>query len=247
MRIQQATGRPRRILLSGVFGPFGVDDAFGRRENIMELFHNQVTRGQGTASFRFHHRSFGLYFIAANIDAETTVLDFPSRDRFIRELGKGCDVVGISFIAPNLLKAREMARLVRMHAPGAEIILGGHGAAIEGIEELIDCDHVAKGEGIGWMRRYLGQDPSAPIVHPVLPEHRAPEHHGRARCRGPAPACWCPGLGCVNACRFCSTSHFFGRELHPIPRHRPGDLRDLRADRRPSAAPTTSSSWTRTS
>ena len=47
----------KRVLLTGVFGPFGVDDEYGRKENIMELFHNQVTKGQGLASFRFHHRS----------------------------------------------------------------------------------------------------------------------------------------------------------------------------------------------
>src|SRR5512137_1633673 len=161
--------RQQRVLLSGVFGPFGVDDAYGRRENIMELFHNQVTRGQGVASFRFHHRSFGLYFLAANVDADVTVLDFPSRRRFARELKKGWDVVGISFIAPNFAKAREMARLARLHAPGAVIVLGGHGAAIEGVERMIDCDHVARGEGIGWMRRFLGQDDLAPIFHPALP------------------------------------------------------------------------------
>jgi hypothetical protein len=44
----RAASRPR-ILLSGVFGPYGVDDEFGRRENIMELFHNQVTKAQGVA------------------------------------------------------------------------------------------------------------------------------------------------------------------------------------------------------
>ena len=130
--------RPRRILLSGVFGPFGVDDAYGRKENVMELFHNQVTKAQGAASFRFHHRSFGLYFIAANIAADVTVLDFPSKRRFAAELRKGYDVVGISFIAPNFVKAREMARLARLHAPGATIVLGGHGAAIEGVGDLID-------------------------------------------------------------------------------------------------------------
>ena len=131
--------RPRRVLLSGVFGPFGVDDEFGRKENIMELYHNQVTKAQGPASFRFHHRSFGLYFLADNIDAEVTVLDFPSRESFAREVEKGnYDMVGISFIMPNFDKAREMARIVREKTPRAEIILGGHGAAIEGVEELID-------------------------------------------------------------------------------------------------------------
>ena len=87
--------RPQRVLLSSVFGPFGVDDAYGRKENIMELFHNQITKGQGMASWRFHHRSFGLYFLAANINADVTVLDFPTRKRVMRELKKGYDVVGI--------------------------------------------------------------------------------------------------------------------------------------------------------
>ena len=163
------TPSPKRILLTGVFGPFGVDDDFGRKENIMELFHNQVTREQGLASFRFQHRSFGLYFLAENLDGDVTVLDFPSRDRFQQEVREGYDVVGISFITPNFIKARAMASYVREVLPGATIILGGHGAAIEGVEDLIDCDHVVRGEGIGWLRSFLGQDPAAPLRHPILP------------------------------------------------------------------------------
>ena len=205
----------QRILLSGVFGPFGVDDEFGRRENIMELFHNQVTRGQGLASFRFHHRSFGLYFLAANVDADVTVLDFPSRERFVRELRRGWyDIVGISFIAPNFVKAREMARLARRHAPYATVVLGGHGAAIERVERLIDCDHVVRGEGIGWLRRFLGQDDEAPIVHPALPSTERQSILG-VPLPGRTSSLLVPGLGCVNGCRFCSTSHFFGKTYTP--------------------------------
>ena len=205
----------KRVLLSGVFGPFGVDDEFGRKENIMELFHNQVTKAQGVASFRYHHRSFGLYFIAENIDADVTVLDFPSRKRFEREVARGYDVVGISFIAPNMAKAKEMARITRHLTPDATIVLGGHGAAIEGIEEQIDCDHVVKGEGIRWMRRFLGQDPGAPLVHPALPSTE------RTRIMGiPVPGTpanlLVPGVGCVNGCNFCSTSHFFGKSYTPF-------------------------------
>ncbi len=209
------TSRPRRILLSGVFGPFGVDDEFGRKENIMELFHNQVTKGQGAASFRFHHRSFGLYFLAANLDADVTVLDFPSRKRFVQELARGYDVVGISFIAPNFVKAREMARLVRLHAPRARIVLGGHGAAIEGIERLVDCDHVVRGEGIRGLRAWLGQDPDAPIVHPVLPSAERESIAGIPLLGKPANLL-VPGVGCVNGCSFCSTSHFFGKNYTPF-------------------------------
>jgi len=208
--------KPRRILLSGVFGPFGVDDEFGRKENIMELYHNQVTKAQGPASFRFHHRSFGLYFIADNIDAEVTVLDFPSRSRFTREVERGgYDIVGISFIMPNFDKAREMARIVRENAPRTEIILGGHGAAIEGIEGLIDCDHVVKGEGIRWMREHLGQDPDAPIRHPTLPSAEWMSILG-VPLNGKAASLLVPGVGCVNGCSFCSTSHFFGKSYTPF-------------------------------
>ncbi|MCX6560590.1 MAG: radical SAM protein [Candidatus Aminicenantes bacterium] len=210
----KTTTQPKRILLSAVFGPYGVDDAYGRKENIMELFHNQVTKAQGIGSFRFHHRSFGLYFLAANIDADVTVLDFPSRQRFIREIKKGYDIVGISFIMPNFIKAKEMARLVRLHAPQAKIVLGGHGTAIEGIETLIDCDEVAKGEGIRWLRTYLGQDPEAPIYHPTLRSAQYMRIFG-VPLFGKSASLLVPGLGCVNGCKFCSTSHFFGRTYTP--------------------------------
>lgn len=209
------TDRPPRILLSGVFGPFGVDDEFGRKENIMELFHNQVTRGQGLASFRFHHRSYGLYFLAANVDADVTVLDFPTLRQFEREVQKGYDLVGISFIAPNFVKAREMARVTRLISPGAEIVLGGHGAAVEGVETAIQCDHVVRGEGIGWLRRHLGQDPDAPIVHPTIPASDRSSIMGIPLTSIPGNLL-VPGVGCVNGCRFCSTSHFFGRAYTPF-------------------------------
>jgi hypothetical protein len=207
--------RPVRILLSGVFGPYGVDDDYGRAENVMELFHNQVTKAQGLASFRFQHRSFGLYFIAANVDADVTVLDFPSEQRFVDELENGYDIVGISFIAPNFSKARQMARLTRAGAPEATIILGGHGAAIEGVEDLIDCDHVVCGEGIRWLRSFLGQDPNAPIVHPALPSTERQSIFG-VPVPGPTANLLVPGVGCVNGCSFCCTSHFFGRRYTPF-------------------------------
>jgi hypothetical protein len=205
----------KKVLLTGVFGPFGVDDEYGRKENIMELFHNQVTREQGLASFRFQHRSFGLYFIAQNVDADVTVLDFPSKRRFEQEVKKGYDIVGISFIAPNFLKAREMARFVRANCPGTEIVLGGHGTAIEGIEKLIECDHIARGEGIRWLRSHLGQDPDAPIFHPALPSSERNIIHG-VPVPGPKASLLVPGVGCVNACKFCCTTHYFGKAYTPF-------------------------------
>ena len=201
----------QKILLSGVFGPFGVDDQFGRKENIMELFHNQVTREQGLSSFRFHHRSFGLYFLAENIEGDVTVLDFPSKKAFRKEVRKGYDLIGISFIAPNFLKTREMCRIIRELSPDTFILLGGHGSAVEGVEELLDCDHIIRGEGIRPLRKLLGQDSEAPIVHPVLPSTESTSVFG-VPLGGTSGSIIVPGVGCVNGCSFCCTSHFFGKK-----------------------------------
>ena len=41
-------------------------------------------------------------------------------------------------------------------------------AAIPGIERILDADHIVKGDGIAWMREYLGEDATAPMRHPAL-------------------------------------------------------------------------------
>jgi len=201
------------ILLSSVFGPYGVDDAYGRKENVMELFHNQVTREQGVFSLRFHHHSFGLHLLAENVDAGVKVLDFPSQRRFVSEIKKGYDYVGISFIAPNFVKARRMAELVRQHAPHSKIILGGHGTRVPEVEKLVEHDHICQGEGVRWLRQLLGENPDQPIKHPVLGSTLQKWIMGIPR---PIDAAvLIPGVGCPNACRFCCTSHFFDKQYTP--------------------------------
>jgi hypothetical protein len=89
-------GTHARILLSSVFGPYARDDEFGSRSiNPMELYHNQVTRAQGSFSLRMFHRSWGIMLIQANISAPCTVLDFPTRKDFERELTtQRYDIIG---------------------------------------------------------------------------------------------------------------------------------------------------------
>jgi radical SAM superfamily enzyme YgiQ (UPF0313 family) len=196
------------LLLSSVFGPFAVDDSYGRKENRMELFHNQVTREQGIFSYRFNHHSFGLYMMAENIEVPTTVLDFPSLDEFRRELRKGYSHVGISFIVPNVEKARKMAEIVREDSPGTKIILGGHGVSVHDIEHLIPHDHICRGEGVAYLRKLFGEAADKPMRHPLL--HSA---FNRKVMGVPLPkssGVLMPGVGCPNRCRFCCTSHFFG-------------------------------------
>ena len=80
-------GSNTRILLSSVFGPYAQDDEFGSRSiNPMELYHNQVTRAQGSFSLRMFHRSWGIMMIQENISSPCSVLDFPTRKAFAHEL-----------------------------------------------------------------------------------------------------------------------------------------------------------------
>jgi hypothetical protein len=80
-------GMNARILLSSVLGPYAQDDEFGSRSiNPMELYYNQVTRMQGAFSPRLVHRSWGIMMIQENISAPCTVLEFPTREAFAREI-----------------------------------------------------------------------------------------------------------------------------------------------------------------
>jgi radical SAM superfamily enzyme YgiQ (UPF0313 family) len=206
-------GTRARVLLSSVFKPFACDDEFGARaENPMELYHNQVTREQGPFSVRMFHRSWGLMFLQRNISAPCTVLDFPTRERFVRELtSRAYDIVGISSIIVNVGKVREMCRLVRRHSPRSTIVVGGHVAAIPDIERTIDADHVVRGEGIRWLRAFLGEPTDAPIVHPTIGSSFDLRIMGTPNVqRRPTSATIVPSVGCPLGCNFCTTSAFFG-------------------------------------
>ena len=80
--------RMTKLLLTGVFKPYGVDDEYGEVLCSMELLNNQVTREQGIHSPRSNNQTFGLYVLAENVKVPTTVLDFPSWDDFKKEIAK---------------------------------------------------------------------------------------------------------------------------------------------------------------
>lgn len=207
-------GVEAEILLTSVFGPYAQDDEFGGRAiNPMELYHNQVTRVQRSFSLRMFHRSWGIKLIQENIDAPTTLLDFPTRDRFIEEIKtRRYDIIGITSIIPNVEKVAHMCEWVRRHLPQAQILVGGHVANLPGLDQRIDADHIVRGEGVRWTRMYLGQDPAAPIKHPHLLSGLGARSMGLAvrSKRGDTAATLIPSVGCPMGCNFCSTSAMFG-------------------------------------
>jgi len=115
--------------LTSVCRPLG--EQYGDGPSVgYELLFGQVTRAQGEFSPRSTHVQFSLEYIAENLQAATTVLHYPTRAELIRELEKGYDYVGMSFILATLPRAKEAVALIRKHSPNSKIHLGGYGRGV---------------------------------------------------------------------------------------------------------------------
>ncbi len=207
-------GSKARVLLTSVFGPYAQDDGIGSRViNPMELYHNQVTRVQQAYSLRTFQRSWGLMLIQANLQAPCRLLDFPSEQRFLEEIKTNpYDIIGISSIQTNLLKVRKMCKLIRKHQPQATLVLGGHIANLPGLDKWCAPDHIVTGDGVRWMREFVGEDGSAALKHPQVLANIGTRIMGvnLRNHPGDVAATLIPSAGCPLGCNFCSTSAMFG-------------------------------------
>ena len=196
----------KKVLLTSVCRPLG--EAYGDAPSVgYELLHGQVTRAQGMFSPRSLHTQFSLEYIAVNLDAPTTVLQYPSREELIRELKQGYDYVGIAFIMATFHIMEEMVELIRKHSPGTEIILGSYGTVLA--DEVLEQygDHICREEGVAFMRRLLGEaEIPMPYTHPIVINPM--KIFGKKVSQSGMVFA---GLGCANGCDFCCTSHFFKR------------------------------------
>jgi haloalkane dehalogenase len=211
-QVERCRSKSPRILLTTVCRPFGKD---GEGDSVgAELFHAQVTRSQGIFSYRQIIRCWGLDYIAENIDAPSIVLHYPSEAEFLREVRKHhFEVVGINFVVATFHKVRRLSHLIRRSCPGARIVLGGYGTVLSDEELKPFADDICREEGIGYMRRLLGEPDNRPIHHPYAPiesprvfSYSLPTKVAHITC----------GLGCPNGCDFCCTSHFFRRRYVPF-------------------------------
>jgi len=197
----------RKVLLTSVCRPIG--PKYGDAPSVgYELLYRQVLRAQGIFSPRTVNVHFGLEYIAENLDAPTVVLQYPSKRELIRELKKGYDYVGISFIMAIMHKVKEAVALVRKYAPNSKIVLGGYGTVLK--DEVLKPygDYICREEGVAYFRRLLGEpEIPMPYKHPLIVSWL--KIFGR-KVSGTGKIF--AGLGCPNGCDFCCTSHFFSRK-----------------------------------
>ncbi|OGR84886.1 MAG: hypothetical protein A2901_00815 [Elusimicrobia bacterium RIFCSPLOWO2_01_FULL_54_10] len=197
----------KKVLLTSVCRPIGPD--VGDAPSVgYELLYRQVTRAQGIFSPRSLHLNFSLEYIAENLSAPTTVLQYPSKKELIRELKKGYDFIGITFLMAIFHHLKESVELIRRYSPKCKIILGGYGTILS--DEVLKpyADYICREEGVGFFRKLLGEpEGEMPYSHPLIVS-RMKIFSLPVSKTGMIFA----GLGCPNGCDFCCTSHFFKRK-----------------------------------
>ena len=158
----------KKVLLTSVCRPLG--PKYGDAPSVgYELLYSQVTRAQGIFSPRTVNCHYSIEYIAENLDAPTVVLQYPSKREFIRELKKGYDFVGISFLMAVHHKMKEMVALIRRYAPQSKIVLGGYGTVLN--DEVLKpyADFICREEGVAFFRRVLGEpEIPMPYKHPLI-------------------------------------------------------------------------------
>ena len=197
----------KKVLLTSVCRPLG--PKYGDAPSVgYELLYGQVTRAQGLFSPRTFNIHYSLEYIAENLDAPTVVLQYPSERELIRELKKGYDYVGVSFLMAVMHKMKEAVALIRQYAPNSKIVLGGYGTVLKDEALKPYGDYFCREEGVGFFRRLLGE-PEIPMPYkqPLLVSSLR-VFGTKVSATGKIFA----GLGCPNGCDFCCTSHFFSRK-----------------------------------
>lgn len=196
----------KKVLLTSVCRPLGPE--YGDAPSVgYELLYRQVTRAQGLFSPRALHLNFSLEYVAQNISVPAVVLQYPTRKELIRELIKGYDYIGITFMLALFHRLKETVELVRRYSPGTKIVLGGYGTILDDAVLAPYSDHICREEGVNFFRKLLDEPViEPPFRHPLLVS-RMKIFSMPVSATGMIFA----GLGCPNGCDFCCTSHFFKR------------------------------------
>lgn len=199
----------KKVLLTTIHRPLGIENETCTKNISAEVYHAQITRIQGPFSIRVICTGWGLEFIAINLKTPTTVLHYPTKRTLTRELKKGYDYFGISFVISTFPKALEICELARHYSPDTKIVLGGYGTVLEECDKY--ADYICREEGVNYFKRLLGEEEVNSFKIPVF-KRSVKLMSVSARQEWIFPA----GLGCSRGCDFCCTSHFFDRKYFPL-------------------------------
>ena len=193
-------------------------------EDGIDFFYYRNTLGQKIFKLRQMQSWHPLHFLAQNLPVESVVLENPTMEKFQREVRRGgYNVVAISFTALSTSRVNQMVKWLRTHDPAIEVLLGGYGTSVfadpsASVAHLLQSvDHICYGEGLAFMRSYLGTRWGVKTILP-LRQSLVPTKVSLFRTQLPISRqlCFVRSLGCYYRCAFCSTSSQFGGRKVPI-------------------------------
>ncbi len=202
-----------RILLTTPSYPYPTLPA---NDSLTDATGQRFTKGDDIFTIISHTHCYANHILAQNIDVPSTVLEYPRWDDFTDEVDKGYPIIGISAYPPHLDGVMKMCRYIRQRSPATKILLGSYGgqafrAAYDEETQKKYVDHVVAGEGVRWLRRFLGEDTRRPVRQALMPKAGGAPPYVSQFPRGNI-GFLVSGLGCVGGCDFCSTTALFNRK-----------------------------------
>ena len=202
-----------RILLTTPCYPYPTLPA---NDSLTDATGQRFTKGDRLFTVISHTHCYANHILAQNIDAPAVVAEYPRWEDFCAEVDRGYPFIGISAYPPHLDMVMRMCEYIRRRSPSTTIVLGSYGgmaleAATDRATRKRYVDHVVHGEGVRWLRRFLGESTDRPVRQALMPKAGgAPPYVSRY----PAGSIGflVSGLGCIGGCDFCSTTALFDRK-----------------------------------
>ena len=202
-----------RILLTTPCYPYPTLPA---NDSLTDATGQRFTHGDDIFTVVSHTHCYANHILAQNINIPSTLLEYPRWNNFTEEVDKGYATIGISSFPVHLDMVMKMCEYIRERSPETKILLGSYGA--QAFDAQYDeetkkkyVDHVVKGEGVRWLREFLGEDTNRPISQKLMPKCGGAPAFLNMDSRG-GMGFVVTGLGCPGGCDFCSTTEMFGQK-----------------------------------
>ena len=201
-----------RILLTTPCYPYPTLPA---NDSLTDATGQRFTKGDQLFTVISHTHCYANHILAQNIEAPAVVAEYPRWEDFCAEVDRGYPIIGISAYPPHLDTVIRMCETIRRRSPATKILLGSYGgmalqAATDSATRAKYVDHIVHGEGVRWLRKFLGEATDRPIRQALMPKAGgAPPYASRFPCG--SIGFLVSGLGCIGGCDFCSTTTLFDR------------------------------------